>query len=88
MKPTIIGAVVYSERKFPTLFPEDHNNSQCFVFTKSLESASAESMRKGTKKLAKNKKKWDLFSFLLQISKIKRSSLAIHKFNFTIELAF
>ena len=34
MKPTIIGAVVYSERKFPTLFPEDHNNSQCFVFTK------------------------------------------------------
>ena len=34
MKPTIIGAVVYSERKFPRLFPEDHNNSQCFVFTK------------------------------------------------------
>ena len=24
----------YSERKFPTLFLEDHNNSQCFVFTK------------------------------------------------------
>ena len=29
-----------------------------------MEAASAESMRKGTKKLAKNKKKWDLFSFL------------------------
>lgn len=52
---------------------------------KCLEAAPAESMRKGTKKLAKNKKKWDLFSFLLQISKIKRSSLAIHKLNFTIE---
>ncbi|MBS5296811.1 MAG: hypothetical protein U0K27_00345 [Segatella copri] len=70
MKPTIIGAVVYSERKFPTLFPEDHNNSQCFFLLKCLEAAPAESMRKGTKKLAKNKKKWDLFSFLLQISKI------------------
>ncbi|EFB36505.1 hypothetical protein PREVCOP_03883 [Segatella copri DSM 18205] len=55
---------------------------------KCLEAAPAESICKGTKKLAKNKKKWDLFSFLLQISKIKRSSLAIHKFNFTIELAF
>ena len=30
-KPTIIGVVVYSELKFPTLFLEDHNNSQCFV---------------------------------------------------------
>jgi hypothetical protein len=40
MKPTIIGAVVYSERKFPTLFPEDHNNSQCFVFTKMSGSGS------------------------------------------------
>lgn len=41
----------------------------CFLL-KCLEAAPTESMRKGTKKLAKNKKKWDLFSFLLQISKI------------------
>ena len=30
-KPTIIGVVVYSELKFPTLFLEDHNNSQCVI---------------------------------------------------------
>ena len=35
----------------------------CFLL-KCLETACTESMRKGTKKLAKNKKKWDLFSFL------------------------
>lgn len=35
----------------------------CFLL-KCLETACAESMRKGTKKLAKNKMKWDLFSFL------------------------
>ncbi|CUP92819.1 Uncharacterised protein [Segatella copri] len=34
---------------------------------KCLEAAPAESMRKGTKKLAKNKMKGDLFSFFTQI---------------------
>ena len=38
----------------------------CFLL-KCLETAPAESMRKGTKKLAKNKKKGDLFSFFTQI---------------------
>jgi len=38
----------------------------CFLL-KCLEAASAESMRKGTKKPAKNKMKGDLFSFFTQI---------------------
>lgn len=75
-------------KKVSYAFPEDHNNSQCFVFTKMSGSGSCRIHLQRYEETGKNKKKWDLFSFLLQISKIKRSSLAIHKFNFTIELAF
>lgn len=88
MKPTIIGAVVYSERKFPTLFPEDHNNSQCFVFTKMSGSGSCRIHLQRYEETGKKQKEMGFIFILLQISKIKRSSLAIHKFNFTIELAF
>ena len=35
-KPTIIGVVLYSEWKFPTLFLEDHNNSQCALYVNML----------------------------------------------------
>lgn len=42
-------------KKVSYAFPEDHNNSQCFVLLKCLEAAPAESIRKGTKKLAKTK---------------------------------
>lgn len=41
----------------------------CFLL-KYLEAAHAESMRKGTKKPAKNKMKWDLFSFLPKYKRI------------------
>ena len=48
---------------------------------KCLEAASAESMRKGTKKLAKDKMKWDLFSFLY--SNITNISLFYIHFSFS-----
>lgn len=48
-----------------------------------MEAASAKSMRKGTKKLAKNKMKWDLFSFLY--SNITNISLFYINFSFSYD---
>ncbi|WP_294869084.1 hypothetical protein [Segatella copri] len=44
---------------------------------KCLEAASAESMRKGTKKLAKNKKKWDLFSFYNSLAGLRKAFMLL-----------
>lgn len=45
---------------------------------KCLEAAPAESIRKGTKKLAKNKMKGDLFSFLPKYKRININFLTLY----------
>jgi len=70
MKPTIIGAVVYSERKFPTLFPEDHNNSQCFVFTKMSGSGFCRIHAQRYEETGKKQKEMGfIFIFILKYNK-------------------